>query len=92
MPGQKPIRLPPLEVLRVRYPNKPEANPCLIVMSQVLSCWASAGYNTAGCAAFEDALRTCMDKPRAPPKKHNDINHHLGRFNTRLTQKASKKK
>lgn len=33
---QKPIRLPPLKVLRVKQPNKPEGNPCLTVMSAVL--------------------------------------------------------
>lgn len=33
----KPIRLPPLKALRVRNPNKPEENPCVAVMSSVLS-------------------------------------------------------
>lgn len=32
----KPMRLPPMRVLRVRNPNKDEANPCLPVMSSVL--------------------------------------------------------
>lgn len=44
------------------------------------ACWASAGYATAGCAAVEQALRDCMDGPKAPPKKKNNINFHLSRF------------
>jgi len=27
------------------------------------ACWASAGYNVAGCQALESQLRTCMDTP-----------------------------
>jgi hypothetical protein len=27
------------------------------------ACWASAGYNVAGCQALETQLRTCMDTP-----------------------------
>ncbi|ROW02553.1 hypothetical protein VPNG_07843 [Cytospora leucostoma] len=76
----KPMRLPPLRVLRVKNPNKQEGNPCIPIMSTVLSCWASAGYATAGCAAVENALRECMDGPKAPPKKRNNINYHLSRF------------
>lgn len=37
---QKPMRLPPLRVLRVRNPNKEETNPCLPVMSSVLGEYA----------------------------------------------------
>lgn len=33
---QKPMRLPPLRVLRVRNPNKEAPNPCLPIMSSVL--------------------------------------------------------
>lgn len=32
----KPMRLPPLRVLRVKNPNKQEGNPCLPIMSTVL--------------------------------------------------------
>ncbi|KAK3348597.1 mitochondrial ribosomal protein 10 [Lasiosphaeria hispida] len=92
MAPQKSIRLPPLQKLRVREPNKAETNPCIMVMSQVLACWASTGFNTAGCATVEQSLRACMDKPRAPPKPNNSINYHLSRFSERLTQKPSKKK
>ena len=33
---QKPIRLPPMKVLRVRNPNFKQENPCVTVMSSVL--------------------------------------------------------
>ncbi|KAK0630420.1 hypothetical protein B0T17DRAFT_490069 [Bombardia bombarda] len=92
MSNKNPIRLPPLRVLRVRHPNRSETNPCVLVMSSVLSCWASAGYNTGGCQAVEQALRTCMDAPKAPPKPSNTINYHLARFSKRLTSQGSKKK
>ncbi|KAM3416941.1 hypothetical protein BST61_g8528 [Cercospora zeina] len=52
-------KLPPLPKLRVRKPNKGEANPCLAIMSSMLGCWASSGYSTAGCAAIEQQLRGC---------------------------------
>ncbi|KAJ0163543.1 37S ribosomal protein MRP10, mitochondrial [Colletotrichum tanaceti] len=76
----KPKRLPPVKNLRVRQPNKPEANPCINVMTTVLACWASAGYNTTGCAALENALRNCMDQPKQPKKPSSTINYHLGRM------------
>ncbi|KAM7190871.1 hypothetical protein V8F20_009555 [Naviculisporaceae sp. PSN 640] len=87
---QKPIRLPPLKVLRVKQPNKPEGNPCLTVMSAVLSCWASSGYNSNGCAAVEATLRSCMDAPKPPPKAGNTINYHLSRFSKRLISQKKK--
>ncbi|KAI1506386.1 37S ribosomal protein Mrp10 [Biscogniauxia marginata] len=89
---QKPIRLPPLKVLRVRHPNGKPERPCMAIMSSVLACWASAGYTTTGCAQIEQALRNCMDSPRPPPPKGSAINYHLGRFKDRLTYPAKKKK
>ncbi|KAK3386069.1 hypothetical protein B0H63DRAFT_523393 [Podospora didyma] len=80
MSSKNPIRLPPLKRLRVRNPNKSESNPCIAIMSTVLSCWASAGYNTAGCQHIENTLRACMDAPKAPPKPNNTINYHLRRL------------
>jgi hypothetical protein len=85
------VRLPPLPKLRVRRPNQIDANPCLTIMSSVLStplpnsqhslplmwllissvaCWASSGYNVAGCAALENSLRACMD---APVRDHSQV-------------------
>ncbi|RDW64965.1 hypothetical protein BP6252_10616 [Coleophoma cylindrospora] len=59
-----PMRLPPLHKLRVRRPNSSDPNPCLAIMTSVLTCWASAGYNIAGCASVETQLRACMDEKR----------------------------
>ncbi|KAL2349826.1 hypothetical protein BJ546DRAFT_1013981 [Cryomyces antarcticus] len=73
-------RLPPLPKLRVRRPNKSDANPCLGIMSSVLGCWASSGYSVAGCAALETQLRACMDAPRPKTQKKNTINYHLSRM------------
>ncbi|KAN0090534.1 hypothetical protein V8E51_019113 [Hyaloscypha variabilis] len=75
-----PMRLPPLPKLRVRRPNQADANPCLTLMSSVLTCWASSGYTAAGCAALETQLRACMDTPRPKTVKKNTINYHLSRM------------
>ncbi|RYO74023.1 hypothetical protein DL770_011789 [Monosporascus sp. CRB-9-2] len=90
--SQKPIRLPPLKVLRVRNPNGQRERPCMAIMSSVLACWASAGYSTAGCAQVEQALRNCMDGPQPSPPRSSEVNYHLGRFKDRLTAQAKKKK
>ncbi|KAK3312868.1 hypothetical protein B0H66DRAFT_381994 [Apodospora peruviana] len=92
MSGRNPIRLPPLKVLRVKQPNKPERNPCLSLMTNVLSCWASSGHNTTGCMQQENSLRACMDAPKPPPNPSNTINYHLGRFSKHLIAQAKKKK
>ncbi|KAF8856850.1 mitochondrial ribosomal protein 10 [Acephala macrosclerotiorum] len=76
----QPMRLPPLPKLRVRRPNQADANPCLALMSSVLTCWASAGYNVAGCQALETQLRACMDMKRPASQKKNTINYHLSRM------------
>ncbi|KAH7149060.1 hypothetical protein B0J13DRAFT_674290 [Dactylonectria estremocensis] len=59
----KAIRLPPLKTLRVHNPKRATENPCIAIMSSVLACWASAGYNATGCASIENQLRKCMDGP-----------------------------
>ncbi|KAI1647776.1 mitochondrial ribosomal protein 10 [Daldinia loculata] len=90
--SQKPIRLPPLKVLRVRNPNGQRERPCMALMSSVLACWASAGYSTVGCAQVEQALRNCMDGPQPSKPKSSEINYHLARFKDRLTYAEKKKK
>lgn len=49
-----------------------------------VACWASVGYNTAGCAAVEASLRTCMDTKKTRKTWPNNVNYHLGRFQKRL--------
>ncbi|KAK4152304.1 hypothetical protein C8A00DRAFT_44608 [Chaetomidium leptoderma] len=90
MTNKNPMRLPPLRVLRIRQPNRPEPNPCMTVMSSVLACWASAGYHGRGCTTVEQALRACMDAPIAPKKGSNTINYHLARFSKRLIAQGRK--
>ncbi|KAI0406355.1 37S ribosomal protein Mrp10 [Xylaria palmicola] len=90
--AQKPIRLPPLKVLRVRTPNGKSERPCVAIMSSVLSCWASAGYSTAGCVQVEQALRACMDGPQPAPARKSEVNYHLGRFKDKLTYPEKKKR
>ncbi|KAK0713287.1 hypothetical protein B0T26DRAFT_651468 [Lasiosphaeria miniovina] len=88
----KPVRLPPLKVLRVRNPNKTETNACVTVLASVLACWASAGYNSAGCQNIEMSLRGCMDAPPAPAPPTNTINYHLRRLSGKLISQAKKGK
>ncbi|KAI8947369.1 37S ribosomal protein Mrp10 [Xylaria longipes] len=90
--AQKPIRLPPLKTLRVRAPNGKPERACVAIMSSVLSCWASAGYTTAGCAQVEHALRACMDGPPPPPPRKSEVNYHLSRFKDKLTYSEKKKR
>ncbi|EME45745.1 hypothetical protein DOTSEDRAFT_128150 [Dothistroma septosporum NZE10] len=72
--------LPPLPKLRIRKPDRADANPCIGVMGTMLGCWASSGYSAAGCQALEIQLRKCMDERKATQSKKSTINHHLSRF------------
>ncbi|KFY88662.1 hypothetical protein V500_06203 [Pseudogymnoascus sp. VKM F-4518 (FW-2643)] len=65
LPAAKAVttRLPPLPKLRIKRPNQNNVNPCLGIMTSVLTCWASSGYSVAGCTALETSLRACMDTP-----------------------------
>ncbi|EHK18553.1 uncharacterized protein TRIVIDRAFT_50964 [Trichoderma virens Gv29-8] len=89
--GAKAIRLPPLKTLRVHNPKRQPENPCIAIMSSVLACWASAGYNAAGCAAIENQLRKCMDGPAPPPAPANTINYHLSRMQKYVTSPRKQK-
>ncbi|CAI7584628.1 unnamed protein product [Penicillium palitans] len=75
-----PMRLNTINHLRVRRPNQNEQNPCVVVMSSMLNCWASAGYGAEGCAALEAQLRKCMDAPKSREQKKNTVNYHLMRM------------
>ncbi len=51
-------RLPPLTKLRVRRPNKTDANPCVGIMSSVLgarTAFSSFSQSTAGISKSERA-------------------------------------
>jgi hypothetical protein len=53
-----------------------------------VACWASAGYNAAGCAAVENQLRKCMDGPKAPPPGTNTVNYHLSRMKSNVISRG----
>ncbi|OBT88771.1 hypothetical protein VE02_02390 [Pseudogymnoascus sp. 03VT05] len=74
------VHLPPLPKLRIKKPNQNNNNPCLGILTSVLTCWASSGYSVAGCTALETSLRVCMDTPRSKDLKKNTINYHLSRM------------
>lgn len=69
----KPMRLPPLKVLRVRNPNKPEINPCVTVMSTVLSTSYpfSRRQDAGGGCPLERELvaNSCGHRQHAGPRK-----------------------
>ncbi|RKF58973.1 37S ribosomal protein mrp10, mitochondrial [Erysiphe neolycopersici] len=77
---QKPIRLPPLNRLNVKGASARDKNPCLSIMSSVLTCWASNGFNVVGCQNLETQLRSCMDTPNQRSQKKNTLNYHLARM------------
>ncbi|KAK2744094.1 hypothetical protein FQN55_006962 [Onygenales sp. PD_40] len=76
----KPVRLQTIPKLRIKSPNTHQPNPCLAVMTSVLSCWASNKHNISGCFAIEQQLRACMDKKRPDPKAKSTVNYHLMRM------------
>ncbi|SZF00038.1 unnamed protein product [Blumeria hordei] len=88
---QKPIRLPPLNRLSVRGANTGAKNPCLSLMSSVLTCWASNGFNVEGCQNLETQLRTCMDTPNQRSQKRNTINYHLARMLPKVVSPKKRK-
>lgn len=53
----QPMRLPPLPKLRVRRPNQADANPCLTLMSSVLSeCFSYSIYYALVCGHWGRGL------------------------------------
>ncbi|POS86270.1 hypothetical protein EPUL_003385, partial [Erysiphe pulchra] len=61
---QKPIRLPPLNRLNVKGASARDKNPCLSIMSSVLSNKYCISI-TLGCQNLETQLRSCMDTPKS---------------------------
>ncbi|TKA34053.1 hypothetical protein B0A50_00033 [Salinomyces thailandicus] len=86
-----PPKLPPVPKLRVRKPDRADANPCLGVMSSVLGCWASQGHSAQGCAVLEQSLRACMDARKPQQTKKSNINYHLSRFYPQIVGPTKKK-
>ncbi|RMJ28869.1 hypothetical protein PHISP_00208 [Aspergillus sp. HF37] len=79
-----PVRLQTVSHIKVRRPNRQEKNPCEVIMSSMLNCWASAGQGAEGCAGLETQLRQCMDVSKPQGKKTSNINYHLSRMHPRI--------
>lgn len=77
--------------MRRRRPELPFSHPSTrarkLTLTTRTGCWASSGYNTAGCLQVELALRACMDAPPPQQPKASEINYHLGRFQNRVAGK-----
>lgn len=84
MPYKKvaqPMALPKLPRLKFKKASQAKANnPCFLLMSSLLNCWAANGEGAAQCAAFSQDLKTCMEthKPVTPPP--NPMNYHAQRL------------
>ncbi|GME71027.1 hypothetical protein B5S28_g3826 [[Candida] boidinii] len=74
--------VPPLPRLRVRNQvAKSQANPCLLIMSAMLNCWASSGEGNAACKELEASLKTCMGSgTKVPPPVKPTLNYHASRL------------
>ncbi|KAI5300361.1 hypothetical protein KEM55_003829 [Ascosphaera atra] len=86
------MQLNTINKLRIRSPNQNAANPCLTLMSSMLSCWASQGKTNPGaCAAIEEQLRACTDKKRPQNQHTNPVNYHLMRMFPKISGPRKKK-
>ncbi|GMM28244.1 mitochondrial 37S ribosomal protein YmS-T [Martiniozyma asiatica (nom. inval.)] len=82
--------VPPLPRLKVKnVASKQQAHPCVIIMSQMLNCWASYGEGNASCTSLELDLKNCMASgikaPLAPKSKINsDANRLLRKIHKKV--------
>ncbi|GME76090.1 unnamed protein product [Ambrosiozyma monospora] len=74
--------VPPLPRLRVKNQvAKQQTNPCLVVMSQMLTCWASNGEGAKVCKVLELKLKECMSTgQKVPPPAKPTLNYHASRL------------
>ncbi|KAL6947657.1 40S ribosomal protein mrp10 [Hanseniaspora osmophila] len=84
-------KLPPLPRIRVRRPvMKQETNRCMVLMSNLLQCWASNGHMDSKCADLVKNLKDCTrDSPRGTEveAKRSNINYHAARLHKRISGK-----
>ncbi|CAH2446546.1 37S ribosomal protein, mitochondrial [Komagataella phaffii CBS 7435] len=87
---QKPVRLPPLPRLKVRKPLlQTKSNPCMVVMSTLLNCWASNGEGSQACKELELSLKACMDTNKGGAQAtRSSINYHAGRLYPKISGKS----
>ncbi|ODV84345.1 hypothetical protein CANARDRAFT_201231 [[Candida] arabinofermentans NRRL YB-2248] len=81
--------VPPLPRLRVKNAvAKQQTNPCLVVMSQMLSCWASNNEGSPACKDLEQELKACMAKStKLPPPTKPSLNYHASRLLPKIHKK-----
>jgi hypothetical protein len=61
MSSKNSVKLPNLKTLRVKSSVIGErGGPCVVVMTNLLNCWASNAEGASVCAPFEKELKTCM--------------------------------
>ncbi|KAL4886762.1 37S ribosomal protein Mrp10, mitochondrial [Aspergillus karnatakaensis] len=87
----KPIRLNTINYLRVKAPNTSQQNSCAVVMSSMLSCWASSGQGSEACTLLETQLKECMDTKTKQGPKSNTVNYHLMRMYPKVVGPKKKK-
>lgn len=79
-----PYKLPPLPRLRVKNPvQQTQADPCKVLMSSLLQCWASNGQNSKVCEELVSQLKLC-GKGNAQVRKSN-VNYHAARLYKRVS-------
>lgn len=62
MAGKKVVRMPNLPRLKVRSTtaNREVGGPCIVVMTNLLNCWASNAHGAKVCEGLEKELKTCV--------------------------------
>lgn len=92
MPAKHRPAVPPLPRLRVKNQLKKEqANPCLVIMSQMLNCWASNGEGNLACKNLEVDLKNCMAKGvKVPPAPKPTLNYHAARLLPKIHKQEKK--
>lgn len=59
--SNKPVRLPNLQRLKVKSSVvQDRGGPCMVVMTNLLNCWASNAHGSKECQGLEQDLKTCM--------------------------------
>ncbi|ODQ77075.1 hypothetical protein BABINDRAFT_163811 [Babjeviella inositovora NRRL Y-12698] len=77
----KPVKLPNLPILKVKSTSfKQPVSPCIVMMSQLLNCWASNGDSAAVCKKLEKLYKSCVDAPQVMQKTDSTINYHARRL------------
>lgn len=92
MPAKTRPAVPSLPRLRVKNQvAKQQSNPCLVIMSQMLNCWASNGEGSVICKGLEQELKGCMAKgvKVAPPAKPT-LNYHAARLLPKIHKQEKK--